>query len=885
MGWKSGIFVSAVFALILIFLSVNASALQYISGCQDITIPDTYVLTRDLPPIKSYPSDPGPPISTSCIYIGNNNIILDGAGYNIACEAGITTGVYVSNVNGITVKNLKISNCADRAIIFSGTSGTPSASSIEGNTLYSNGDGIKLSSATNIQVKNNVMFSNTKGVLLSGASNTQINNKQACGNTYDYYCELLSSSTSGSGNELKIISKPSCSDNWPTAADYIPCNYQISSCKDIKIPGIYNLMNDITAPARETCINVLADNVIINGRGWKIQGDSSAATAGISAISKRNITINGTFIKGFDSGIYLEKVNNISIINNTLASNTYQGIGVYEGFNVSINNNNISWNNQWGVILSSVGNSSILFNIISHNSLTGIIAPNTGSYIEGNLWNNISYNNISYNGRDGISIEGNKNFIFKNNVSKNSGKGVVLEGGNQIKENGQLVTSGRENKLNDNFACSNTLNDFECNNALNTFGSGNYFTSVQQCVGGWPQPAINYNLCPPFLVETCIDFIDNDNDNLFDMADTNGGAENCHPSLCSVGKQVTYQVAGNVNLSDIANTPGIPWNTGVNPNKFPANTAWCCAANECFLYRAGCQGNNFIIITPSLNFTCSANGNSAVLCKGGFVNDGNGNCVCPLGTIYDSSQGAQGKCVTSGGICNFNGRCESGETFCSCQSDCYNPQVDCTGVSNLAMQASCSQFKTEDACNNWINLPEDEKNLIFSSIQEHSLIENNFCFDRSYTFEAASSGDPNNPESCGTYVRCDCYWSNMLNTCLERTSKVSTQHENFSCNVLLGEDAINICLTISTLTPTGEKCELSDDDEYQIIWNSIFQATLTSPPVNEGNPDMGCASGSRPLPCPLKTKLPFFTLFNLIISILTIGTIYYLIVRKKIKFI
>lgn len=46
-----------------------------------------------------------------------------------------------------------------------------------------------------------------------------------------------------------------------------------------------------------------------------------------------------------------------------------------------------------------------------------------------------------------------------------------------------------------------------------------------------------------------------------------------------------------------------------------------------------------------------------------------------------------------------------------------------------------------------------------------------------------------------------------------------------------------------------------------------------------------CTANSKEFPCPVTAKLPFFGFFNLIISILAIGMIYYLIARKKIKFI
>ena len=487
-------------------------------------------------------------------------------------------------------------------------------------------------------------------------------------------------------------------------------------------------------------------------------------------------------------------------------------------------------NSNWGIYLSDLSNSSVLFNNIHLNS-NGL---NLGKEISaiGSDNNSVSYNNISYNTNSGLTIYGNNQNFTKNNIS-NNGNGVTLQ-------------SGQKNTLEDNIACKNTNKDFYCISGSNTFGTGNQFTSIRQCDGVWPQFGSGYVLCP-FPVDVCRNFVNDDGDtgNLIDMADADNPAsrEYCPSNLCAGDNpQLTYPVAGNVNTSNPPSTKGVPWNTGVNPNKIP-NIAWCCPSNQCFFNGIGCQPDGFRFANPPYDFVCSVNGNSAVWCNTTFVNNGTGYCECPNpGTLYDS---VTGKCLASGGICNFNGRCETDETFCSCQSDCYDPKIDCTGISNLPLE--------EDSF-----IPE--------------LVRYGFCSDKSLTFEVG-------PDSCGTYTKCSCWWDTNNSRCLERTEKAETIQ---GC-IPGGITEINLCLTDVGIKNSPGSCEQGGADN-EIIWNSTFQETSASSPISEGNPEKGCASGSKPLPCPVITKLPFFTLFSLMISLGVISVIYF-VFRKRIKFV
>lgn len=233
-------------------------------------------------------------------------------------------------------------------------------------------------------------------------------------------------------------------------------------------------------------------------------------------------------------------------------------------------------------------------------------------------------------------------------------------------------------------------------------------------------------------------------------------------------------------------------------------------------------GNNLWPIVNQHFFCCPSNPNPCAGKQCGVFSNGCTDITCPPNTCLINQ------------VCNATGMCENISQG--------------GGISNVY----CSGFKTSSECLNWESGP--NKDQILSGIQEHSGIENRFCFDKSLTMRQEGS--------CETYIRCSCIWNN--NGCQELTMRVASG--------LPGCLPTNICITNVTIQGS---CADENSNEYTISWKSNWTATGTESPENN------CTSGTKKISCFRASKFYFFDLENLIITGILICVIYFLIRKRK----
>jgi parallel beta-helix repeat protein len=219
-----------------------------------------------------------------------------------------------------------------------------------------------------------------------------------------------------------------------------PSYTEISSCMQITEPGEYRLVNDIIDSTASTCINIQADNVILDCQGHIVDGVDIWHTYGIyisrDMQTATNITIKNCIVRDWDFGIYLNQANNNTLTNiisnsntdsgirifnssfNTLSNITLgeQGDGNYVGLSLFYSNFNnianiITKYNVYGVYLLS-SNFNTLSNIESNFNL------NDGIYFDCSFSNTIKNSIIRDNSRYGIKIycdwTGEPNYIYNN---------------------------------------------------------------------------------------------------------------------------------------------------------------------------------------------------------------------------------------------------------------------------------------------------------------------------------------------------------------------------------------------------------------------------------------------------------------------------------------
>ncbi len=153
-------------------------------------------------------------------------------------------------------------------------------------------------------------------------------------------------------------------------------------------------------------INVYASNVIIDGKGFTLQG------------------LDGV-------GIWLKEVNNVTIRNLTVIDFFMSGLYLTSSSNDTIYFNNFSSNDYCGIDLENASNNNNIFeNTLTNNCFAGIRLsdnspiPNVGA---GSDFNHVYDNKISENLEYGIFVgNSSNNKIYQNDISNNSDAGIGI---------------------------------------------------------------------------------------------------------------------------------------------------------------------------------------------------------------------------------------------------------------------------------------------------------------------------------------------------------------------------------------------------------------------------------------------------------------------------
>jgi parallel beta-helix repeat protein len=193
----------------------------------------------------------------------------------------------------------------------------------------------------------------------------------------------------------------------------------LSGCSILdKERTIYYLTTDILNSGTDYCMNISANNVVLDCQGHTIDGKGASTFNGIYAFrsppTTTNITINnctvtewatggitffsasGNTIKNSaansntDSGIYLVISPNNQLSNITANSNSNYGIWLSNSLNNQLSNITANSNQDYGIYLYvSSNNNQITNSIVQGNTVAGIyIATSQSNKIYNNLFNN-----------------------------------------------------------------------------------------------------------------------------------------------------------------------------------------------------------------------------------------------------------------------------------------------------------------------------------------------------------------------------------------------------------------------------------------------------------------------------------------------------------------
>lgn len=374
--------------------SINGAGLNIWIDCENVTSSSDYL--NDIDESNTIKGKP--------IYYWinqQNRVIPSNAGY-----------VALINCNGITVKNLNLSNNGEGVLLIS-TENTQ----ILNNNLTSNNKGLAIYDSPNNIFTGNNLTNNTYAIICCSRPNTFTNNNLQ-NNTYDANFEDRFFDEFDRSNI--VDGKPICYWLWqkdktvPLDSGYIV----LLSCQNITVQNL-----NITYRRQAMLLMELKDSLIT-----------------------RNIITNN------QASILLKGSSNNKITQNLIANNTD---GVYlQGANSNeISLNKITFNLNFGIHLDDDNNNTITYNYIAHSKIgytmnrggdnlfsgnTVIYTTEKGMHIGESVKNNITGNTFAWSKGYALTISGNvgNNQLYHNNFVNNAGSDAHqgYPGGNTVNQ-------------------------------------------------------------------------------------------------------------------------------------------------------------------------------------------------------------------------------------------------------------------------------------------------------------------------------------------------------------------------------------------------------------------------------------------------------------------
>ena len=336
------------------------------------------------------------------IAVERNNIVLDGSGYTLQGN-GSSTGVFIKNRNGVTVRNMEVSNFSYgiRLIAEDYIGMTSSNNNLSSNTLTNNEYGIYISASYNNVLRNNHMNNNKHNFMIRGG--------------------FLSDSKNGYANDIDASN----------TVDGKPIIYWVNQ-QDRTVPS------DAGYIALINCTHITVQNLnLANNRD------------GILLVSTMDSTVTKNYVTNTVNGVYIYGSSNNTISENNITDSN-NGIYAQDSSNNNISGNNID-NNQEGIVIRSSSDNHINGNRVTNNNEAGI-------YLYDSRGSDIIENTITANNGYGIRLrsDSNNNLVSENYIANNSIGVLVGDSfdnriiGNMITENsdwGMQLTGNQNNNV------------------------------------------------------------------------------------------------------------------------------------------------------------------------------------------------------------------------------------------------------------------------------------------------------------------------------------------------------------------------------------------------------------------------------------------------------
>lgn len=204
-------------------------------------------------------------------------------------------------------------------------------------------------------------------------------------------------------------------------------------------PGYYILQNDIINSDTDVCIEIRANDVVLDGQGHTISGIFKYQSIGLKAVNGySNITIINLTVKWWHVGIVIYSKNteiyNVNVIKNNevglqLSSdentvkrckfeNNKVGVGIYGHRNNTLKYCKIMNNTNYGIYFSSTSNNKLINSIINNNRDNPIIGSSNNNILNTIFVNSqLSLYGCNYNTIENCSFEHSPVELYKSNFN------------------------------------------------------------------------------------------------------------------------------------------------------------------------------------------------------------------------------------------------------------------------------------------------------------------------------------------------------------------------------------------------------------------------------------------------------------------------------------
>jgi parallel beta-helix repeat protein len=304
-----------------------------------------------------------------------------------------------------------------------------SFNTVSGNNITDNGYGVWLFDLSSYNsFFRNKFLNNTNQVSKHGYANTWDTGYPSGGNYWsdytgvDFFSGTYQNVTGSDGiGDVPHVIDVNNQDKYPLMYHWspIPANFTYITPDGLidpptapihRVGDLYELTSNISGS-----IVVQRDNILIDGRGYKVQGSGAPWRApGIYLSNRSNVTVKNAKIQDFGNGVVVKSIGKVVIEKNEIVGNSESGIMIMGESNVLIKENIIIMNKN-GIatdVSETHSGIAVVGNTISSNKENGIYLSSHGEgspfggHSYGYIFNvTISASAVTLNGRNGIYLD------------------------------------------------------------------------------------------------------------------------------------------------------------------------------------------------------------------------------------------------------------------------------------------------------------------------------------------------------------------------------------------------------------------------------------------------------------------------------------------------